>query len=289
MRDPVMLLWVCKMFVPQSLCEVDELSVGSCAAEGYNSRLDTIMPSKPLALDKMVDFLAGEDEYWRRVVNDPRLWRERTKNNAAAKEKHLRKRCRLAFYRNHSEDVNHQSKDLSSWNVLGESDDDVGEDMNALLPDDSPVRQPESEDHIHKKDGCKKCGQAKTMNKACSLRMCKACCIDSTEECKLTDHKCSKKHAPAPYLQSSLTNSSSSVPEPTSEVVEKINLAIKNKSPVYISSQNARIRTDLARFSHCDLYQARPEVRKLSSTASLQMTPVTFTCTRSATSRTVVC
>jgi hypothetical protein len=46
----------------------------SAASEGFNSRLDSIMPCKPLALDKMVDFLAGEDEYWCRIVNDPRLW-----------------------------------------------------------------------------------------------------------------------------------------------------------------------------------------------------------------------
>jgi hypothetical protein len=46
-------------------------SKGSAACEGYNSRLDSIMPHKPFALDKMVDFLAGEDEYWCRVVNDP--------------------------------------------------------------------------------------------------------------------------------------------------------------------------------------------------------------------------
>jgi hypothetical protein len=46
----------------------------SGACEGYNLRLNKIMPRNPLALNKMVDFLASEDEYWCRVVNDSRLW-----------------------------------------------------------------------------------------------------------------------------------------------------------------------------------------------------------------------
>lgn len=155
----------------------------------------------------MVDFLTDEDEYWCKVVSDPWLWCKKTKNNTAAKEKHLWKRCCLVFYWNYSEDVDHQSENLSLWWVLGEDNNNghENEDVDNLISDVDPLYQ---FNYPHKKDGYKKCGQAKTMNKVCFLLVCKACCSDSTEECKLTDHKHSKKHTSIPYFQSSLTNPS---------------------------------------------------------------------------------
>jgi hypothetical protein len=56
------------------------------------------MPKSIMALDKLVDFLAGEDNYWQEVIETPHLWGAKKKQVEAAKLRHLNKRCRLAHY-----------------------------------------------------------------------------------------------------------------------------------------------------------------------------------------------
>jgi hypothetical protein len=73
-------------------------ATGSAQAEGYNSRLSAILPRMPLAVDKMVDFLAKEDAFWCNLVNTPALWSERKIQTAIAKAQHLKARSTAANF-----------------------------------------------------------------------------------------------------------------------------------------------------------------------------------------------
>lgn len=69
---------------------------GSGSAEGFHNRLNHNM-----SLDKVVDYLASEDEYWRRLVNDPCLWTEEEEEDYArlvSGERHRRKHRMLKHY-----------------------------------------------------------------------------------------------------------------------------------------------------------------------------------------------
>jgi hypothetical protein len=80
------------------------------------------MPRKPLALDQMV----GEDEYWYRVFNDPRMWSDKKKETTMAKERHLKRRHRLSHYRDRSQDHDHHSESYNVWDLDFE---DTADDM----------------------------------------------------------------------------------------------------------------------------------------------------------------
>jgi hypothetical protein len=87
------------------------------------------------------------------------------------------------------------------------------------------------------------CKWLKIINRYYSLHMCKDCCSESPIDCKLTDHKCSKKvGAVKPYEQTSLAKanlSSSAVIPPTNPtilngVLKVIQNTICDKCFVYI-------------------------------------------------------
>jgi hypothetical protein len=180
------------------------------------------MPRKPLALDQMVDFLAQEDQYWCRVIDDPKSWSDKKQQTANAKERHLQKRRRLSHYRDRSQDHDRRSESCNVWDLdseyTEESDENLGDKFVTV--------------DLGRKQTCKQCGHAKVVNKSCSLQVCKSCCSDSTQECRLTDHKRSKKLGMSkPYLDNLLDDSAQVLPG----VFEKITQAIQEKFPVYIS------------------------------------------------------
>ena len=72
------------------------------------------MPSRNvLALDDMVNFLAEQDKFWDRVINDPRMWREKKATHDASRERHRDKRRQLSFYIDRLKDTEHHSRDPS--------------------------------------------------------------------------------------------------------------------------------------------------------------------------------
>jgi hypothetical protein len=74
-------------------------NTGSSTFKGYNNWLNNIMPHTPLTLDKMVDFLVDEDNYWQRLLKDPHLWGAKEKKAAFTHMRHTNKRCHLSHYR----------------------------------------------------------------------------------------------------------------------------------------------------------------------------------------------
>lgn len=64
------------------------------------------MPRSAMALDKLVDFLASEDEYWQQVVATADLWEKKKKRVAAAKEQYAKRRRGLAQYLERDSDPN---------------------------------------------------------------------------------------------------------------------------------------------------------------------------------------
>lgn len=144
-----------------SYARADDAPSGSGSAEGFHNRLSANMPRAALSLDKMVDFLAGEDEYWRRIVNDSRLWAEKKMKHEAAQERHRRKRRMLKHYvergnnpeRSGDSDIISISSDLFSGSENGDDDgdgsiDDTMEMKDAPPPPSSPPFPPRTLD-IH--------------------------------------------------------------------------------------------------------------------------------------------
>jgi hypothetical protein len=70
------------------------------------------MPRTPLALDKMVDFLAGEDQYWQKMLHDRHLWDAKEKETASARTRHVNKRRRLCHYRDRSNNNSSKEDDV---------------------------------------------------------------------------------------------------------------------------------------------------------------------------------
>jgi hypothetical protein len=215
---------------------------GSAVSEGYNRRLDHIMPRNVLALDAMVDFLAGEDEYWRRIVNDPRSWGYKQTEAAAGRERHLKKRRKLSHYvDSRNTTVPRPSVSLTLSDL--EDEDDDREDYVHKEPF-APPGLPEVadgglvNDHNNneaasgRKRPCSTCKRSKIINKDCSLMVCKECCSESTLYCQVTQHKRSKLGAAKPYMQTSLATQAAA---PLERVLEMVNSAIKDKRDVYIS------------------------------------------------------
>jgi hypothetical protein len=216
------------------------------------------MPRKPLALDKMVDFLAGEDEYWCRVVNDLRLWGDKKRDATASQVRHQDKRRRLSNYRQCNENTVHKSisdlvdlptRDAREDNVFSDdaksplheiSTEEIIERLGFISPDIAAkltgkdytptTASSTTKDESTRKQPCPGCKRTKMINKYCKLHVCKTCCSESTAECTLTDHKRSKKIGAAkPYEQTSLANSI------LSGLLEKVQSAITAKKSLHIS------------------------------------------------------
>jgi hypothetical protein len=106
-------------------------NTGSSTFEGYNNWLNNIMPHTPLALDKMVDFLAGEDNYWQRLLKDPHLWDAKEKEAAFAHARHTNKRCHLSHYRdwgNSPKEYNGKCPTTSKSPIFNLTKDDESEE-----------------------------------------------------------------------------------------------------------------------------------------------------------------
>jgi hypothetical protein len=245
--------------------------LGSSRSEDYNNRLNSVMSSTPLALDKMVDFLVKEDEYWCRTYNDSRLFSERKRDTAAVSKRNFAKHRRVADYLkpttsgNGKEDTiifdltKKESCNLDSDGALSDDDnDDITDLISWISPYDSTStimttnpRKPApyilTKQVLHKTDNnddqqfnrkrpCSSCGRPKLVNKGYSLQVCKQYCILSTAACKLTHHKNVKVTASKPYEQTLLTKSSLGTRIFSSSTVEmEIKSAIGNKRSVYIS------------------------------------------------------
>lgn len=208
------------------------------------------MPRDVLPLDKMVDFLAEEDEYWCRLRNDPRSWTEKQKGTAAAKERHLKKRRRLSHYLDPNTTVRRPSVSLT-LSELEDEDEDEDDDVGDYTPQEPPtppglfdVADTRQGDSLTNADNdsnepivygrkrlCPTCNRSKIINKDCSLMVCKECCSESTQCCRVTHHKRSKPGAVKPYLQTSLATQAA----PDGHVLEVVKSAIDNKREVYIS------------------------------------------------------
>lgn len=232
---------------------------GSGSIEGFHKRLESMMPRTPLPLDKMVDFLAAEDEYWNRMVHDERLWQEKKMSHSAAQERHVRKRRMLKHYVQRENNPVHDSIPLSfSSDLLSSSDGDSSSRgsapstvnvENEILPS-SPLMETDKPKKIRKPrrpnssipmgERCIKCMQYK-FNEACSLVMCKTCCVQSSSKCKETSHNRAKFAARQPLsLSSSIQQQVISESTVTSTVdairiKELVQTAIETKSDIYIS------------------------------------------------------
>ncbi len=200
------------------------------------------MPSRVLALDHMVDFLAEEDEYWRRTVNDPRLWNEKKSEHDASQERHKRKRMMLKHYIDPKANLLLQVDVDKTMEVDG-----IASPCPTTIPSPSllasPISlpsttttKPEKKRRRTRKsllphEICPTCNESKR-HQECSLRLCKYCCCASTEKCSLTDHNRSKVGARKPFAD--ITNARSDPQLAVPDVVERMEAAIKSKSSVFI-------------------------------------------------------
>ena len=79
---------------------------------------------------------------------------------------------------------------------------------------------------------CSTCKRSRTINKDCSLGVCKKCCIASTHYCKITGHRRDKLGLSKPYLETLASSAPSDVLVNTVNMVRE---AIADNRPVYIS------------------------------------------------------
>jgi hypothetical protein len=74
------------------------MHVGSANTEVFHKHLMESIPRTIMALDQLVDFLAGEDKYWERIVATTQLWDAKQKQVKDAKKHYAKKRHGLACY-----------------------------------------------------------------------------------------------------------------------------------------------------------------------------------------------
>jgi hypothetical protein len=248
---------------------------GSGSAEGYHRRLDEVMPKKALPVDKMVDFLAGEDEYWARVVNDPRQWEaKKVKHRSDQLQNQMRRTITtyIASSKNplHSAALGPTSPDTQldttsthtsyfdslDSDVVGLVDSDIAEfdftysaspSSRGLAPEGSPFSPPNpspkdtSSGYKRGTDPSKLCANCKQRkaNGACSQRSCKICCVASVAHCSLTDHMRGKKGArqadSTAFSSVPTTTTAALDQQATAEFERKIREVIATKKHIFIS------------------------------------------------------
>lgn len=198
-------------------------------------------------MDHMVDFLAKEDEYWKRTVNDPRLWNEKKGEHDDAQERHKRKRMMLKHYLDRSKSNPDNDEDdnvSSSVEILREmttitvASDIVSAPPFPSLPMSS--NKPEKKRRRTRKsllphELCPTCNESKR-HQDCSLRLCKWCCCESTEKCSLTDHNRSKVGARKPFtdLTNTIAGAETATTLPMSDIEQQMENAIQAKQAVFI-------------------------------------------------------
>jgi hypothetical protein len=232
---------------------------GSAVAEGFNARLDNLLPKKPLVLDKMVDFLAEEDKYWNRTCDTNHLWEARKKETARAQARHVNKRRTLKHYRERSAsseptvDFDFTMEDDVQDYMTGDSNSVAGtskEDSDIIDLVSPPLvcnkasatttlhgcpQNTHAEPHSgsqntqaartnkplasQRKEICRECNARVIINKACNTHLCVDCCSNNPEPC--APHNARKKHAAVkPYLETSLANSELHPPTKTNQFKE---------------------------------------------------------------------
>lgn len=240
-----------------SICLVTYLLTGSGSAEGFHNRLNHNMPRGAMSLDKMVDYLAAEDEFWNRLVNNPRLWAEKKASHASSQERHRKKRRMLKHYVKRGEDQERwdvvdrvvSSDLLSSDDEEMESNDNLLESFSSSSssstttttttstssvsrpPKQRKPRKPNPTTPMHER--CLKCRLYK-YNEQCSLTMCKACCIASPSVCKYTHHKQAKVGARQPVVIASETTTPPPPILPVPNIKEQLEAIIQSKGEAFI-------------------------------------------------------
>jgi hypothetical protein len=245
---------------------------GSASAEGYHRRLEEIMPNRALPADKIVEFLAGEDEYWNRIVNDDRQWQAKKSEHRSAQAQNQKRRRTITTYlannkvfsANVSVDpFSSPASDKELLNTTSISDtssitdadivDLVNDDLDpmrpvsptcSITPDVSPCPSPIS---VRKNQPstrripvdpnklCVKCKQRKA-NGSCTQRSCKTCCVELNLRCTLTDHVRGKVAARQPYGVNFGATSSTEAPMQATDTLEtRIREIIAAKKHVFIS------------------------------------------------------
>jgi hypothetical protein len=177
-----------------------------------------------MALDVMVDFLHDEAEYWHNVVSDKCLWDQKHKSTATTSRRYTKKRVRVAQY---FPDSSSSTDSLSDDEVERDTQDNRASSNTrniSLLP------FPQEQITIgHVKHICSNYTTSKIINKDCTLKVCKRCCVVSTGKCKLTTHKCGKTTTSRPYLETL------AISEHTNHTKDVLICAIEEKHSVYIS------------------------------------------------------
>jgi hypothetical protein len=195
-----------------------------------------------MALDKLVDFLAGEDNYWQEVMETPHLWGAKKKQVEAAKLRHLNKRHRLAHYMERGIDPERvgstQGIDIISLledfensndgEDSGDSDDAV--DCVNTLPPQPQLKvarpAPSIASSTNKKFAqCTTCKRIKAPPE-CSFGLCKSCCSQVPERCKMSYHQRDKKSTRGAYVPST---------DNTTTNLKLVEEAISNKTDLWIS------------------------------------------------------
>jgi hypothetical protein len=213
--------------------QVTEALAGSASAEGYHRRLEEVMPNRSLPADKMIDFLADEDLYWERIVEDPQQWAAKKMQHRSAQTHNGKRQRTITTYLASNKlftasiPAEQPFPDADKTNTSTASDTvsfsdseviDLVDDTidfsqteavscskspaRSVTPDESPEfpstftarKSTYKRISVEPKDLCASCRRVK-VNDACTLHMCKPCCIDSSAYCALTDHKRNKKAA----------------------------------------------------------------------------------------------
>jgi hypothetical protein len=180
--------------------------VGSANAEAFHKHLMESIPRTTMTLDQLVDFLAGEDKYWKRVVATTRLWDAKQKQVKNAKECYAKKQCDFACYmerdnnpdRASTEDIDvmalleaefekeeeEYNKDEKN-NTASNKKEDVDDDIIDFVDIDSQPRSslpasPSFDNHNNNSKSlrftqCPTCKKIKVLTE-CLLGLCKSCC-----------------------------------------------------------------------------------------------------------------
>ncbi len=152
----------------------------------------------------MVDWLKDEDDYHCATYSDPKLWHERETTAAAAQQRHKKRRL-ASQYSDRSKDSSRHSMSSPVFGLINANSNNEGSDGIIDLVSATPTCAPDNKDANDRQQPCPGCGQSKIINKECSLHLCKKCCSNSSQHCKLTAHMRTKTiGAPKPYLETSL-------------------------------------------------------------------------------------
>lgn len=236
------------------------MRTGSGAAEGIHNRWEEMMPKTPMAIDQLVDWLAEEDKYWERTVNDPQLWEKRKATTLKRQERYQKKRTTLKNMTTRdnpaSEYISFNSDDML-LDDDNDADDYYGNEINSEDVVHRMYEDTEDEDAtdrhtpvtassnlnafrrnsaistINLADRCLKCKNRKT-NAECDNHVCKQCCIKMPGHCKVACHKRSKPFAKQGYVSSVPHNNdeddtTTTVATASDTIVAKIDAAMQQK------------------------------------------------------------